>query len=248
MKRLKIVQRSHYQEEYERRHARYVAGRAAYDYLRRLNQQGIVSEHTWQRLSPLMERQNQVLVDAVKEIMTSDPTFEAEELDTAHREALRAQRSALMGLLRDSVISEENYAQLASEVDAALTDEGLPWYDLLRTGAISTLPITKLITAVIQKQDEDERPACPDQFGPACGSTAKRRWIPQTTKHYPADRSASGCEELVVNALRRACHGHVEFISSPLPGDILPAPEQVTVAGATVFTFDIDIFRGILTQ
>jgi CPA1 family monovalent cation:H+ antiporter len=46
VKRLKLVQRSHFQEEYERRHARFVAGRAGYDYLRRMSQQGLISEHT----------------------------------------------------------------------------------------------------------------------------------------------------------------------------------------------------------
>ena len=154
-KRLKIVQRSHYQDEYERRHARFVAWRAAYEHLRRLNQQGILSEHTWQRLSPLMEKQNGVLVEAVREIITSDPTVEAEELDNARHEALRAQRSALMGLLRDHVISEETYSQLVGEVDAALTEDGLSWPDLLRSSAAPSAPITKLMVAVIQKQDEE---------------------------------------------------------------------------------------------
>jgi CPA1 family monovalent cation:H+ antiporter len=46
VQRLKLVKRSHFQEEYERRHARFVAGRAAYDYLKRMNQQGLISEHT----------------------------------------------------------------------------------------------------------------------------------------------------------------------------------------------------------
>ena len=53
VKRLKLIQRSTVQEEYERRHARFVAGRAAHDYIRRMSQQGIISEHTWQRLAPL---------------------------------------------------------------------------------------------------------------------------------------------------------------------------------------------------
>ncbi len=89
-RRLGIVERSSVQEEYERRHARFVAGRAAYDYVRRMSGQGLISEHTWSRLAPLMERQNAGLVAAVKEVMISDPAVEAEELDTARREALRA--------------------------------------------------------------------------------------------------------------------------------------------------------------
>jgi hypothetical protein len=55
--------------------------------------------------------------------MTSEPDVEADELDTAYREALRGQRAALTGLLRDGVISEDTYSQLISEVDEALMEE-----------------------------------------------------------------------------------------------------------------------------
>jgi CPA1 family monovalent cation:H+ antiporter len=135
VKKLKLVQRSQYQEEYELRHARFVAGRSAYDYLRRMAQRGLLSEHTWQRLAPLLEKQNEARVDAVREIMVSDPAVEAEELDTARREALRAQRSALRGLLRDGVISESSYSLLLDEVDTALMDEDLSWPEISADGA-----------------------------------------------------------------------------------------------------------------
>ena len=127
VKRIKLVQRSEAQNEYELRHARFVAGRAAYDYLRRITQQGLISEHAWQMLAPLIQEQNDKLVDAVREVMKSDPAVEAEELDTARREALRAQRNALRGLLRDGVISEDSYSLLVGEVDAALMEENLSW-------------------------------------------------------------------------------------------------------------------------
>src|SRR5215208_3352794 len=130
VRRLKLIQRSEYQEEYELRHARFVAGRAAHDYLRRMTQHGLLSEHTWQKLSPLIQKQNDALVDAVREVMISDPAVEAEELDTARREALRAQRSALRGLLRDGVISESSYALLLDEVDSALMQENLSWPEM----------------------------------------------------------------------------------------------------------------------
>ena len=128
--KLKLIQRSQYHEEYELRHARFVAGRSAYDYLRRMTQRGLLSEHTWQRLSPVLEKQNDARVEAVREIMVSDPAVEAEELDTARREALRAQRSALRGLLRDGVISESSYALLLDEVDTALMQEDLSWPEI----------------------------------------------------------------------------------------------------------------------
>jgi len=40
---------------------------------------------------------------------------------------LRAQRSALRGLLRDGVISESSYSMLLDEVDSALMQENLSW-------------------------------------------------------------------------------------------------------------------------
>jgi CPA1 family monovalent cation:H+ antiporter len=121
IKRLKLIVRSPAQDEYEARHARFVAARAGYDYLRRRNQEGLISEHTWQKLSPLLKKQNDVLMDEVKQGMTSDPEVEAEELDTAYREALRAQRTALSGLLHDGIITEDTYSKLVGEVDHSLT-------------------------------------------------------------------------------------------------------------------------------
>ena len=82
VKRLKLIVRSPAQDEYEIRHARFVAGRASYDHLRRRTSEGMVSEHTWQKLSALMKKQNNVLMDEVKQVMTSEPDVEAEELDT----------------------------------------------------------------------------------------------------------------------------------------------------------------------
>jgi len=127
VKRIKLVQRSESQNEYELRHARFVAGRAAFEEVRRMNRQGLISEHTWQKLSPLLQKQNEKFVEAVRDVITSDPVVEAEELDTARRESLRAQRNAFRGLLRDGVISEDIYSTLVGEVDAALMDEDLSW-------------------------------------------------------------------------------------------------------------------------
>jgi len=123
VKRLKLIVRSPAQNEYELRHARFVAGRSGYDFLRRRNQEGIISEHTWQKLSGLMKTKNDTLADELKQVMTSEPEVEAEELDTAYRIALQAQRTALTSLLRDGVISEEAYSQLVSEVDEALMNK-----------------------------------------------------------------------------------------------------------------------------
>jgi len=243
IKRFKIVQRSDYQEEYERRHGRSVAWRAAQEYLRRLNQQGLLSEHTWQRLSPLMARQSDALVEAVKEIITSDPNVEAEELDTAHREALRAQRSALMGLLRDNVISEETYSQLVGEVDTALTEESLSWPDLLRSSAGPSLHITKLMMAVIQKQDAENATSVLTNLGypldhlPSSGGFLNHHNV-MLLIGLPA-----GQEETVVNALRRACHGRVDFAPANLSSDLSVVPKEMIVSKAIIFTLDVEAYE-----
>lgn len=122
IKRLKLVVRSPAQSEYESRHARFVAARAGYDYIHRRSQEGMISEHTWRRLSSMMKKQNDILVEDLRRVMISKPDVEAEELDTAYREALRAQRTALAGLLRDGIITEETYSLLIGEVDEALMD------------------------------------------------------------------------------------------------------------------------------
>jgi uncharacterized protein YaaQ len=244
-RRLKIVERSGVQDEYERRHARFVAGRAAYDYLRRMSDQGLLSEHTWGRLAPLIERQNAGLVEAVKEVMVSDPTVEAEELDTARREALRVQRSALTSLLNDGVISEETFSQLVGEVDAALTEEHLPWPELLRVGEGASLPVTCLMAAVIREADLENAIGALTKIGfavdylPSTGGFLSHRNITLLVG-LPAGREAAA-----VKALEHASHGQVKYVPAPLPEKTLHMPEvvPVRVGGATIFTFEVDSYE-----
>jgi CPA1 family monovalent cation:H+ antiporter len=241
--KLKLLQRSFFQEEYERRHARFVAGRASYDYLRRMNQQGLISEHTWQRLAPVMERQNDVLVEAVKKVITSDPTVEAEELDTAHREALRAQRSALTGLLRDGVISDDTYSHLVGEVDAALTEQSYNWPELLRIGATKS-SVSHLLAAIIQEMDLENALGALSKLGFSVSRLS-------STGGFLSKRNVTlliGVQEgrvgAAIRTLQNSCQNRVEFVSSPLgdSGFPLPSPAQVTVGGATVFTFEVESY------
>jgi CPA1 family monovalent cation:H+ antiporter len=243
VKKLKLVQRSVFQEEYERRHARFVAGRAGYDYLRRMNQQGLISEHTWQRLAPVMERQNDTLVDAVRRVITSDPAVEAEELDTAHREALRAQRGALTGLLRDGVISEDNYSQLVSEVDSALTEQSYNWPELLSLGAAIS-SVTHLVAAIIQEADLESALASLSKLGFSVARLSSTGGFLSRKNVTLLIGVQKGREEVAVKALQNSCKQRVEFVSSPLRGAgfPMPAPTQVTVGGATIFMFEVESY------
>ncbi|MFH2104466.1 MAG: Na+/H+ antiporter [Chloroflexota bacterium] len=242
--RLKLVNRSHVQEEYERRHARFIAGRASLEYLRRMGQQGLISEHTWQRLLPLMERQTETLAEAVRDVISTDPTMEAEELDTARREALRAQRSALTGLLRDGVISEEVYAQLVGEVDAALTEHSLTWPELLRSGSVLTLDAKHMVMAMVQEQDVENAISALGKVGFSVARLS-------STGGFLSRRNVTlfiglpeGREETVVKVLQSSCRKRVDFGSSPIQNWPIPlaAGKQVTVGGATIFIFEVETY------
>ncbi len=82
------------------------------------------------RLKLYINQNAAALGTAMRDLLLADPALEAEELDTGWRELNRAQRSALLGLRRDGVISEETFEQLTAEVDAqmdelpALPEEG----------------------------------------------------------------------------------------------------------------------------
>ncbi len=242
IRRLKLIQRSYAQDEYERRHARLVAGRSAIDYLRRRSHEGLISEHSWKKLSALMEKQNETLTEALKDVMTSDPAVEAEELDTAHREALRAQRAALTGLLRDGVITEEIYSQLVGEVDAALTDEKLAWpQQLLQAENSLRAPVTRLITAMIQQQDFENASSALTKLGftvahiPSAGGFLSRNNVTLLIG------LPEGREEAAVRALRASCKKRIEYLATPLPdATLLPKPMPITVGGATIFVFEVE--------
>lgn len=130
VRRLHIITRSDVQVEYELRHARLTALRTADTHLDRLHADGLLSTHIWEKLKLFINQNATSLGTAVRDLLLSDPALEADELDTGWRELNRAQRSALLGLRRDGVISEESFERLTAEVDAqmdevpALPEEG----------------------------------------------------------------------------------------------------------------------------
>ena len=123
LRRLGISGREPIQVEYETRHARMMVFRAAALHLDHMQREGFLSQHAWETLKPeLLERTEQMALD-VRALQRVHPELAAEELDSARRELLRAQRGALRSLQRDGVISEEVFATLITEIDAGLTGE-----------------------------------------------------------------------------------------------------------------------------
>jgi hypothetical protein len=58
----------------------------------------------------------------VSKVLHDDPVLAAKDLAVARREALRAQRSALLTLRGNGTISDQTFETLVVEVDTALRD------------------------------------------------------------------------------------------------------------------------------
>jgi monovalent cation:H+ antiporter, CPA1 family len=245
VRRLGLVERSEMQDEYERRHARAVASRAAYEHLERRYRQGLLSDHVWKTLSPFLIEHSRHLADSVRDVFTSDPSVEEEELDTARRESLRAQRSALNSLRRDGVISDENYAQLVAEIDAALTEPKFTWPELLGGQQNQRIPVDRLMAVVIQEEDLENALSSLTKLGFTLTHL-------QSSGGFLSRRNATilvglsqGYETAVFKSLNLSCRRRVKYLSSPVEGMpvSITTPVQVTIGGATVFTFEVERFE-----
>lgn len=128
VRRLGIITINPVQVDYSKRHARLSALRSAEAHVERRFREGLISAPAWEKLKPKLQEQTALLADAVRELLRVEPKLETEELDTTRREILRAQRSAYLGMRGDGVISEEVYEHLSAEVDAALEENGGPFW------------------------------------------------------------------------------------------------------------------------
>lgn len=122
IRRLGIITTNPTQVDYTQRHARLNALRSAESYMERQYREGLLSSLAWERIRPVLHQQTILLADNLRSLLHDEPGLESEELESARREVLRAQRSAYLGMRADGVISNEIYEQLAAEVDAALED------------------------------------------------------------------------------------------------------------------------------
>jgi CPA1 family monovalent cation:H+ antiporter len=138
---LRIITRSEAQVEYEMRHARLAAMRIADARLGRLHTEGLLSTNAWEKLEQFTRHRAESLAVKMRELLQADPALEAEEMDTGWRELFRAQRSALLDLRRDGVISEEAFENLTAEVDAQLS-EGYQEFPMLGEARTQFVEVT----------------------------------------------------------------------------------------------------------
>ena len=245
--RLKLTERSEAQDEYDRRHARAVASRQAYEHLRRHHNRGLLSDHTWRSIGPLLQEHNRGLAEAVREIISTDPEVELEELDTARREYLRAQRSVINNLRRDGTITDDVYAQLITEIDTAITNPRSGWPELQSLNSTEGLNIKRLMAVIIQDQDVESTLSALANLGfPATRLPSRGGFFGRSNATLLIGLPR-GQEETVVKALAQSCHHRVEYIVSPIEGfpPGLAEPIPVPIGGATIFVFEIEKFEMI---
>ena len=130
LKRSGLVQVSAKQQEYERRHARAIAMRAAQARLQRMYQQGVISSITYQALEPVLQQQMDQLAHAVQESLREEPTLSEQEVAKAWLESLRVQRNTVMSLYHDNIINQETTSNLIAEIDMLLTDPASTWPEI----------------------------------------------------------------------------------------------------------------------
>jgi CPA1 family monovalent cation:H+ antiporter len=203
VRRLKLVQRSPIQDEYERRHARAVAIRSSFDHIEQRFRDGLISDQTWQTLSNILKRRHLALIDAVSEVMRRDPEVEAEELDTAWREALRAQRSTYSSLLTDGIITEDTFERLVGEVDLALMESHINWFDYIQSE--QRPPIKSLITVTVQHFDEENVINALNKLGFSVTRLPSEERLLQHGSTILLIGTPEGREKLVIRTLEENC-------------------------------------------
>jgi len=239
--RLKILVRSEEQLEYESRQARALATRAGNEHIQRLSEEGLISLHTWETLEPIMKGRMDALSAAIQETLHDFPDLEAQELLTARREMLRAQRGMLATLRRNGVVSERTYEELVAEVDAALESDLEVW----KTHALEEKPeenICQLLMVVVQARDLESASNALAMRGIRATRIQSMGGFLRQRNHLLLVGIPEGKLEVAVEALKQSCRSRVEYLSSPIESapHILPQPIEVQVRGATVFVFNVD--------
>ena len=127
---LGLAVRSRNKEAFNMAQARAIATQAAFARLNTMWESGLISEHTWKIINPILQDHSTEMKNEIQVILESDPEVAKEELDNVWREILRTQRSTLNNLHADGLIQETHLEELVSGLDAALIRYEISWEDL----------------------------------------------------------------------------------------------------------------------
>lgn len=237
--KMKLNQRNEAQEEYQRRQARFVMAKSAYDRLEQMYQQGLISAHVWEMMSKPLKQHAQVLTEAVSEALNADPSVEEDVLNSTMREMLISQRNSVNQMLRDGIINEETYSQLISEVDTALTEPQSDQVKLILNRPKN--PIGGLMSIVVQESDVENVIAVLNKLGvPVTRLSSSGGFLGRKNTTLLAG-IPTGKDDTIIKALKNATRSRVEFLPAAIDSPELTP--SVTIRGATVFTFDVERFE-----
>ncbi|HIE25639.1 MAG TPA: Na+/H+ antiporter [Anaerolineales bacterium] len=245
VKKMGLVKRTESQIKYERRHARFVSNRSAFEHLEEMSKAGLLSDHTWQQMKPILQKREAFFLAALQDVLSNNPPVEIKELDMARNEALHVQRTAIGSLFREGIISEDIHKELIGEIDQAITETHVSWSQLLEIGNTKKSAIKKMMAIIIQEDDlKNALKALSragfgvDQF-PSTGGFLHQRNITLLIG-IPEGREAE-----VLPILEHACKRRIQHVLSPRKGSILSLvrPTSVEVGGATIFTFNIEAYH-----
>lgn len=238
--RLKVIETSEGRMEYERRHARALATRAGFNHLKQLSREGLISTHTWENLRAIIEARLDVLTTEVQEVLHAAPDLETQELVTARREMLRAQRNSLATLRRDGVISDMTYEELVTEVDASIENTLDAWKQYAHKNELED--VRQLMMVVVQESDLRAAMHALSNRGIYSTHIHSSGAFLRQQNHLLLVGIPEGKLRLAVEALRKSCKSRVEYIASPF--DEIPfgvtSSLEVNISGATVFVFDVE--------
>lgn len=118
--RLGFTRKSGISIQYERLQGELLALRAAHSYLDQLYNEGALIPTAYTTVREELEQREQELDAAIVDLLAQQPELKAQILALARLEVLRAQRSALEGLTRDGLLSEEALAELQADLDDSI--------------------------------------------------------------------------------------------------------------------------------
>lgn len=127
VRRTGVIERREERDEFDLRRARASTTRAAYDHLKKIHKDGMISKNAWDIITGTIDPYRRELTDSMQEILRTHPEVEREELDGAWREFLRFQRLALAELLAARGITEDVFNDLASRIDDQLASSEIAW-------------------------------------------------------------------------------------------------------------------------
>lgn len=244
IRRLGLVERDEAKDAFERRHARAVALRSAYNQLEEMHRENLLTDYSWDVLSKMLMRKSSQASREVQLSLKDNPGLRAEELLDAWREALRTQRTTLTELFHDGIINEDTLSELVSEVDESLQEPEKLW-DEIRHPALGTANVERLMAAVVQLQDADTAAEALEAMDVAVTRFPSVGGFLGRTNVTLLVGLPAGMEDRVVRRLEQACRKRVEYLAAPVEGSPIPIgePIAVNVGGATIFSFEVERYE-----